>query len=171
MNEIWKDIEGFEGKYQVSNLGNVKSLNYNNTKKEGLLKPTQISKKKKYLTVTLSKNQQKKNYYVHILVAKAFIPNLEKLPEVNHKDENPQNNAVSNLEWCDRLYNINYGTGIERSAAKRRKAVRCIENDKVYPSISAAAWDLGISIAGVSYVCCGKRKTCAGYHFEYVSES
>lgn len=113
MEEVWKDIEGYEGLYQVSNKGNVKSLKNNKGKyKEKLLKQSKESNG--YLKVTLRKKYKKKTYLVHRLVAKAFIENPNKLPCVNHKDECKTNNVVSNLEWCTYKYNSNYGTHIKR---------------------------------------------------------
>lgn len=110
--EIWKDIAGYEGKYQVSNLGNVKSLNYNRTGKEQILTP--IKNPKGYLIVGLSKNCISKQHYIHRLIAQAFIENPENLPQVNHIDENKFNNRVDNLEWCTAEYNNKYGTHNER---------------------------------------------------------
>jgi hypothetical protein len=104
MYEIWKDIKEYEGKYQVSNLGNVRSLNYNKTNTVKLLKT--YTNKNKYVYVTLGQNN---TYRVHRLVAEAFIPNPDNLPYINHKDENPSNNHVDNLEWCTQKYNVNYG--------------------------------------------------------------
>ena len=98
--EEWKDIEGYEGLYQVSSLGRVKSLKDNNDKsREKILKQGKM--KNGYLKVNLWKNEKVKQYYVHRLVANAFIENPSSLPWVNHKDENPSNNRVNNLEWCD----------------------------------------------------------------------
>ena len=91
MKEIWKDIQGYEGKYKVSNLGNVKSLNYNRTKKEHILKTRLCGG---YLYVVLSKNCICKNWSIHRLVATAFINNPDNLPQVNHIDENKTNNRV-----------------------------------------------------------------------------
>lgn len=107
INEIWKDIKDYEGLYQISNLGNVKSLNYNHTGKEKLLKP-QITKDG-YCRVQLSQNNKHKQHSIHRLVAQAFLPNPDNLPCVNHKDEWKQNNIVSNLEFCDNYYNANFG--------------------------------------------------------------
>ena len=109
--EIWKDIKGYEGKYQVSNFGNVKSLNYRNTGKEHLMKP--ILQTTGYFYVRLC-NKPNKIYSIHRLVADAFIPNPENLPCVNHKDENKTNNHVDNLEFCTQLYNNEYGTRLKR---------------------------------------------------------
>ena len=117
MEEIWKDIKEYEGLYQVSNLGNIKSLRKlrNGTNvilKEKLLKPGRL--KYGHLSVVLTKNRITKTFRVHRLVAEAFIPNPNNYPVINHKDENPSNNAITNLEWCTIKYNTNYGTAIQR---------------------------------------------------------
>lgn len=98
--EIWKDIEGYEGFYQVSNLGNVRSLNYGNKGFVKNLKP-RIVKDGYYMV-----NLKNKNYQIHQLVAKAFISNPNNYVEINHKDENKHNNCADNLEWCSREYNV-----------------------------------------------------------------
>lgn len=113
MKEMWKDIPGYEGLYQVSNLGNIRSLKYAGGNKVKLLKQATTNG---YKQVQLSKNGKGKNHLVHRLVAIAFIPNPNNLPVVNHKDENPSNNNVDNLEWCTQEYNINYGTRNERAS-------------------------------------------------------
>ena len=115
--EQWKPVEGFED-YAVSNLGNVKSLKYG---KERILKPRK--NKDGYLFVTLCKNGKMKNFKVHRLVASAFLPNPNNLPQVNHLDEVKTNNVVSNIEWCSAKYNMNYGTRMEKQVAARSKAV------------------------------------------------
>lgn len=111
MEEIWKDIEGYEG-YQVSNLGRVRSFKHKNVRI--------LSTKNRggYRQVQLCKDSTKKLCYVHRLVAEAFIPNPDDLPQVNHKDENKANNFVNNLEWCTAKYNLSYGTGRLRAATK-----------------------------------------------------
>lgn len=114
INEQWKSVEGFEGLYEVSNLGRVKSLNYNRTGVEKVLKPNKT--KNGYLYVGLCRNGKEKKFKVHRLVAEAFLPNPEGLPEINHIDENKTNNVVSNIEWASRRYNMNYGTIQERIA-------------------------------------------------------
>lgn len=112
--EEWRDITRYEN-YQVSNCGRVKSLNYHMTGEEQLLRPA--TEGGGYLFVRLYKDGKQKSFKVHRLVATAFIPNTENLSDINHKDECKTNNAVSNLEWCDTKYNINYGTHKERMAA------------------------------------------------------
>lgn len=118
MEEIWKDIKGYEGIYQVSNLGRVKRLNsfyycghHSQQRRdipEMLLKT--FKREKGYLAIRLSNGSVRKTYLIHRLVAEAFIPNPDNLPQVNHKDECPSNNNSTNLEWCDNKYNCNYGS-------------------------------------------------------------
>lgn len=116
--QIWKDIEGFEGLYQVSNTGRVRSLNYLHTGKTKVMK--QNTDKDGYRNITLKNNNKCKTYFIHRLVALAFIPNPLNLPQVNHIDENKTNNAVWNLEWCTQEYNINYGTRNKRISEARK---------------------------------------------------
>lgn len=118
--QIWKDIEGYEGLYQVSNTGKVRSLNYRHTGKTKVLK--QHTKDNGYKRIGLNRNGKRTNYFIHRLVAQAFIPNPNNYPIINHKDENKTNNAVWNLEWCTYEYNNNYGTIKEKlSKAKKGK--------------------------------------------------
>lgn len=111
MNEIWKDVKGFEGLYQVSNLGRVRSLDRrkNNHFFRGRIL-RQPKDKDGYCLVTLNDGKRSKMGRVHRLVALAFIPNPENLPEVNHIDENKENNRIDNLEWCTTKYNLTYGS-------------------------------------------------------------
>lgn len=125
--EIWKDIKGFEGLYQVSNLGRVKSVRMLKATyylpercANRILSPTQPGKAR-YYRVLLYKNNYKKFATIHRLVAEAFIPNPSNLPCVNHKDENPLNNHVDNLEWCTQQYNCVYGTVLKRRSNTCRK--------------------------------------------------
>lgn len=114
MEEIWKDIAGYEGLYKVSNKGRVYNLKFERFMGH-------ISNK--YMCVRLGKYGKQKNYKVHRLVAQAFIPNPDNLPFINHKDENKLNNCVDNLEWCTREYNVNYGTAIQRMKATKKRRV------------------------------------------------
>lgn len=170
MKEIWKDIEGYEGLYQVSNLGRVKSLG-NGKVRNPNLKNERILKAAKdmggYLRIALSKDGKKKFYMVHRLVASAFIPNPYSLPQVNHRDEDKTNNIIQNLEWCSAKYNSNYGTRTQRISDFLSKSVICVETGKIYNSLMQIEREMGFSCSNLSNVCNGKRKTCGGFHWRY----
>ena len=125
IDEIWKDVKDYKGLYKVSNFGRVKSLKrincYGRIINEKIL--TSTLNNKGYLRVKLSKNGKGKNVSVHRLVAEAFIPNPNNLPQINHKDENPKNNNVKNLEWCDNKYNSNFGTKPIRIGRQHKKKI------------------------------------------------
>lgn len=128
MEEYWRDVVGYEGLYQVSNFGNVKSIRSDEHYRARVLKPHH--RNNEYLFVNLWKDKKGCSRNIHRLVAEAFIPNPDNLPQVNHRDENKQNNVVSNLEWCDRKYNANYGTGVQRLIATRNER-KCFGAEKV----------------------------------------
>jgi hypothetical protein len=111
--EIWKPVLGYENFYEISNIGNIRSVNrvINNRLFKGqLLKPrNKENKEGNYLTVSLKKDSNNKTKFVHRLVAESFIENPNNFPHVNHIDENKLNNSLENLEWCDAKYNCNYG--------------------------------------------------------------
>lgn len=106
MQEIWKDIKGYEGKYQVSNYGKIKSLNYKRTGNERIMK--EYPSIKGYSRTCLCKNNKVKFHLIHRLVAEAFIPNPRKCLEINHKNGVKTDNRVDNLEWCTRLENVRH---------------------------------------------------------------
>lgn len=181
MEEIWKDVKGYEGLYKVSNYGRIKSLiriknNYdiNTTLLVKVTLPEKIRKlqltKDGYYRVGLTKNNKQIYFQVHRLVAEAFIPNPDNLPQINHKDENKTNNRVDNLEWCTPKYNANYGTRNERQSKKLYKPVRCIETGAIYESLMSASEATGVSIGNLSSVCNNRvgYKTTGGYHWEYI---
>ncbi len=122
MTEVWKDIDGYEGEYQVSNLGRVRSL-----KSSIVLKPMVATNG--YLVVCLWKDNVQRKYCIHRLVALAFIPNPENLSDVNHIDEDKKNNVVSNLEWCTHLYNMNYGN-VRKLISERNKGKKLSDEHK-----------------------------------------
>lgn len=166
--ENWKDIEGYEGIYQVSDRGRVKSLNYNHTGKEKILKTRKV--KERYLHVCLWKDGEYKFCFVHRLVAQAFIPNPKNYPIINHKDENPSNNCVGNLEWCSSEYNNNYGTKIERFIKSKSRPVKCVETGEVFSSIKEAHEKTGI-LAGNISSCANNTKwrhTARRFHWQFV---
>jgi hypothetical protein len=182
MIEVWMDIEGYKDLYQISNLGRVKSLDYHRTGKERILK---LSKNKdNYLVVSLHANKKPKSYLVHRLVAQAFIPNPDNLPEINHKSEIKSQNYVwanedgtidpekSNLEWCDRAYNVNYGKCIEKTKEKLSKPIAQMTLDNqiitIWPSINEAGRN-GFDQGAIWSCCNGKSKTHKGYKWQYAN--
>lgn len=179
-NEIWKDIPEYENFYQISSLGRVKSLERNvwNGKvycvhRERILKPMKNSDG--YLQVVLFKGGIRKSFKIHRLVCNAFLPNPYNLPEVNHINEDKTDNRLENLEFCDHIYNCNFGTRNERAAKgktnhiKLSKKVKCLETGIVYPSIQEIERQLGFAHNQIS-CCCNKKygyKTVKGFHFEW----
>lgn len=166
MEEIYKDIEGYAGLYQVSNMGNVKSLNYNKTKRERILKAEKDVGG--YLRVALRKQGTQKHYKIHRLVAEAFIPNPNNYKQVNHIDEDKTNNSVDNLEWCSAKYNSSYGTRTHRITKKNSKQVLFVEVNNIYQSAKQIEKEFGFPHQSISKVCTGKRKTYKGLHFKFV---
>lgn len=176
--QCWKEIPGYEGLYQVSNTGRVRSLNYNGTGKTKVLK--QATNKDGYKKVTLFKKGKRHYYTVHRLVAITFIPNPNNLPQVNHKDEDKNNNAVWNLEWCTQAYNNIYGTRIEKfinsSKGKNNpnaKSVLMFTLDGKFIRKFGCAGDaneyLGKDTRSKNIRMCatGKSKTAWGYKWKY----
>lgn len=179
--EIWKDVPGYEGLYQVSNLGRVKSVDRTIIKKNGI---SQHFKSKiisvwisDYIYVWLSKNGKGKTYAIHNLVAKAFLPNAKNELCVNHKDENKHNNNVNNLEWCNYIYNNNYNFKSKKIGEKLRNgrlAKKVLQYDlegnliKKWPSIQEIERKLGYKNQCISGCCLGKQKTSYGYRWEYI---
>lgn len=169
MNETWKDIEGYEGLYQISTEGRVKSLNYNHTGKEKILKNKTGSRG--YFNVNLSKDGKSKNINVHRIVATHFIPNPDNLPQVNHIDENKQNNCVENLEWCTAEYNNTYGSRLEKSAKSKSIPIIQFTKDgefvRKWESARIAEYTLGLNIGSVCSCLKGKHKSTGGYKWHY----
>ena len=163
MIEELKDIKDYEGEYAITRDGRVWSYKSNK-----FLKPELV---RGYYYVSLYKEGKGKNFRIHRLVAEAFIPNPEGLPQVNHKDECKINNCVSNLEWCDAKYNANYGTRTERIANKRSIPVYCEELNKTFYGAREAARELGLDNSNIIKCCKGKLKTHRGYHFRYAETS
>lgn len=169
--EIWKDIEGYENKYQVSNLGRIKSLKNRYGYREKILNPPLT--KKGYKRITLTLNGKKKNYMIHRLVAQAFIPNPNNLPQVNHIDGNKTNNRVNNLEWCTNGENqihawkngLNKGaTGMFLGANNpRSKKVLCVTTGEEFGSIREVTRVYGIDRHDIVRCCNGSSKS-AGKH-------
>lgn len=174
--EYWKPVVGYEGLYEVSNWGRVKSMNYNHTGKEKILKPG--TNNRGYLYVVLWKNNKQKHFLIHRLVAEAFLEIPEELKQyigtvylqVNHKDENKKNNNVENLEFCDRTYNVNYGTRNERIALTKSKPVLQYDLERNFirewPSTMECGRN-GFNQGAVAACCRGELKTYKGFIWKY----
>ena len=176
--EEWKPVSGYEGLYEVSNLGRVKTLAHgkgsNNHYKTGTLT------KKGYLLVQFWKGNQRKGLYIHRIVANAFLPNPQNLPQVNHKDGDKTNNKVDNLEWCTNSENQIHA--VDTRLRKDSKMVRCIETGEEFTSILQCAKHLHVSATSVSAFLNKKKiykpngkgyilKRVGDYHFEYINEN
>ena len=159
MIEQWKDIPGYEGLYQASNHGDIRSLPRTTTK-GGVLKPK--LGKEGYFKVQLCRNGKVKDFHIHRLVAKAFLPNPNSLPQVNHRDLNKINNCVSNLEWCTSQYNVDYSN-----------SKRVLQFDKngnfiqAWKSTKEIERKLKIRNGNISNCCHGRYKTAGGYVWRY----
>lgn len=183
LKEEWRDIEGYEGLYEVSNLGRVKSLgngkstNPNNSKERILKQAKDVGG---YLRVNLCREGKRKNFKVHRLVAQTFIPNPLNLPQVNHRNEDKTDNRASeqytNLEWISNFDNCNHGTRNLR-AAKANTNGKCSkkvlqfslkgELIREWVSLSEVKRQLGFSVGNISQCCSGKRKHAYGYVWRY----
>lgn len=179
MEEVWKDVVGYEGYYQVSNLGRCRSLdrciNHPISKNGKKMLNGRILSLCKcgsgYLMASFSLDGKRKFEMVHRIVAKAFLPNPDNLPEINHIDEDKTNNCVDNLEWCTSKYNANYGARNAKAGEKHRKAV--VQKDlqgniiKKWSNLTEACMSCGADASSVGRVCRGKQRTARGFIWEY----
>ena len=168
MKETWKPVVGYDGLYEVSNLGRIKRIR--------VLEPTR--KKHGYMQISLvGKNGVRKSLRLHRIVAEAFVPNPEGKPQVNHKDENPENNRASNLEWATPKENTNYGSRTARATAKNgsRTPILQINPETMsviaeFPGQSAAARATGVSLPSINACLRGKQKRAGKYIWRYKYE-
>ena len=161
--EIWKDIPNYEGLYQVSNIGRIKSIRFN---KEKIMK---LKNKNGYLSVSLSDKYGKQKYFqVHRLVALVFVEGYQEGLQVNHINEIRDDNRAENLEWCTAKYNSNYGNHNKKVSQSKQKKIYCVELDKVFESITQASEELGCSISAISNCLRGRNEKSMGYHWEYI---
>ena len=195
MEEIWKDIKGYEGLYQVSTMGRIRSIDRFVNSREGRQKPIKgklikiFRNRGGYLQVNLWRNMKYKTYLVHRLVATTYIPNPLNLSQINHIDEDKENNRIENLEWCDAQYNNNYGTKPERISekrkgmtmprhavlvSKRKRSKHIIQMDLDGNEIMG--WlsghdcerETGYDQGLIGSVCNGKYRQAYGYRWKYV---
>ena len=162
-SEAWKDVVGYEGYYQVSNKGNVRSLERIDSigRKWGGRTRKHFCREGGYPEINLYKDGLRKQKLIHRLVAEAFIPNPKSFLEVNHRDENKKNNCVENSEWCDARYNNNYGTRIER-VSKKVRAINIKTGEAITFNSAQEAGRKGYSNGGVSAACRGVYKSTNG---------
>lgn len=173
--EEWRPIDGFEG-FEVSNTGKLSSLDriiIQNDRTGNLyrrkIKGHNIPLQKDhggYLFACISLNNKSYNLKVHRLVAKAFIPNPNNYPEVNHIDGDKTNNCVENLEWCSPSQNQLHT--VQSGLLKRSKSIKCIENNTIYISLGEASRQLNITPSSICGVLKGRTKSTKGLHFEYI---
>lgn len=175
MKEEWKAVVEYEGLYEVSNMGRVRSLKFGKAKE---LCPANNGLG--YLFVGLCKGGKSQTKLIHRLVAEAFIPNPDNLPCVNHKDEVKTNNRVSNLEWCTQSYNLEYSNIHKKAIAKQfwekgnavtRKPISQFTKDgqflREFESIMDASRQTGVDIASISRCCLGSRKSAGGFVWRF----
>lgn len=176
IDDFWRDVPGYEDLYQVSRDGQVKSLGRLSYRKDGrfnrykekILK--QAKHGKGYLSVNLTKDGKSRNWFVHRLVAIAFIPNPKCLPQVNHINENKADNRACNLEWVSCTENANHGTGKVRCGKAHEFPVVMIMPDgseTEFSSATAAANTLGIVSQGIQNCCAGRESSYKGYRWRY----
>lgn len=180
MEEIWRGISGYEESYEVSNLGNVRSLNYQGHGFIRNLVPKVNNAGR--LWVELRGKSGIKQMLVHRLVGEAFIPNPYNLPQINHKDENPKNNHVDNLEWCTGTYNNWYSMvrhperRLQRKATPKYKhwidvAIEQTDKDgnviRYWENMREIVNILGYSQTSITECCQGKRKTAYGFKWQF----
>lgn len=176
--EEWRDIKGFEGRYQVSDMGRVRSVS--RVVRSGKNKQRRMNgrvlipwkTKHGYLHVNLGRRGK---VAIHRLVAKTFIPNPNNYPDVNHKDEDKANNIVSNLEWCNHSYNALYGTCQERLRKYKNTPVEMVDKVThkvlaVFESMKVAMQETGVNKVTISTVCRGKRRIGGGYIWRYAAK-
>lgn len=176
--EIWEAIPDYEGLYEVSNYGRVRSILFRNRQK--VYKRNKIlsmcNNGTGYYVVNLYRDGKGKVFLVHRLTAMAFIPNPNNYPQVNHKDENKKNNHIENLEWCDEKYNNRYGTRNFRETVTKQKkyGIPVVQKDIngnvicVYSCIREANRKTNIGRKEISRVCKGIYTQAGGYRWEYV---
>ena len=174
--EHWKEVVGYEGVYEVSDKGRVRSVDRVDRigrKRRGQeIKPA--TQKNGYKFISINHDGKQKHALVHRLVAEAFLENADGLPEVNHKNENKADNSVENLEWCTHKQNHNYGTGHKKSAEKQSVSVvqKNVDGEIVarWRSIREAARTTGAGRKEIGRCCNGKLRTSNGYIWEYADD-
>lgn len=182
MTEIWKAVAGYEGIYEISNLGTLRSLTRKTNHGKTIYGRTLSTKtnNRGYIQVCLSSVGKQDYRLLHRLVAEAFVPNEKGLPQVNHKDEDKDNNRAENLEWCTNLYNRHYGTGLSRAAEnhdydqiaeKNRRTIKQFDKNgnllNVRRGLKSAQDASGVHESNIRRCCCGRGTSAGGYVWQY----
>jgi hypothetical protein len=192
MKEVWKDIEGYEGRYLISNQGRVKSLGFFSNPLGFSIWVKRIKflnlhiDRYGYVYVSLSKNKHRRSFKVHRLVAQAFILNSENKPQINHRDGNKQNNCVDNLEWVTQSENNWHAFNVLDSTERRlslqsqkkgkwlgtnnpkwKGAVLCLTSGAIFESVSEVVRVIGVSRYLLNKVLNKNKKDVKGLNFEY----
>ena len=175
MGDVWKDVPGYEGLYKISNSGKVKSLRFNHSSKEKVLRNRIVGGG--YCQVILYKNKNKKAFYVHVLVANSFILNPNNFPEVNHKDGNKTNNHVDNLEWVTSKQNsvhaVKTGLRVVPKGKEHYRSKKINQYDKLgnfvktWNSMNEIKRTLGYCTSNIFKCCNGIIKSSYGYVWKY----
>ena len=167
-NEVWKDIPGYEGIYQASTLGRIKSIK-SGGKNDVIMSGNSITNG--YRIVHFKRGGKPKTFFIHRLVAITFLDNPDSLPIVNHKNENKLDNRVDNLEWCDNSYNCSYGSRKNSQAQKLGKRVLCVEKNLEFQSFGEASRALNVPYQNISRCCKLTNRTAGGYHWRIIISS
>ena len=177
MEEVWKEVKGYEGRYAISNFGRLMSHNYMNNGYDRVMVPKKNNSGRLYYE--LYKNGKSKTFLAHRLVGIHFIDNPNNYPEINHKDENPKNNRVDNLEWCDRMYNVHYSMNLHPERATKRKEsskwhdknVVQMDEDlnivRVFENVMSCAREMNYNAWSIIQCCNGIRKHAYGYKWRF----
>lgn len=178
MSIVWKPVVGYEGLYEVSNCGKVRSVEHYTNGHHLMAKELTPKKSGRYFYVKLYKNAKPRTIRLHRIVAEAFVPNPMRKPQVNHIDGNKENNSASNLEWCTQAENNRHAidNGLQNprimiEATKKR--VRQFSMDgkliKEWDSLTDAASKLGLQVSNISHCCKGRIRSTGGFKWELVS--
>ena len=179
MGETWKPVVGYEGLYEVSDYGRVRSVPHEvpylhgSRISPGRIRVPNLNRRTGYLSISLCKGNVTKTKLVHRLVAEAFLPNPDNLPQINHKDEDKANNRLDNLEWCSVKYNNNYGTKNQR-VSEKNKVSKCKPVAQIKDGIIVAIFPSTISAGHItdpghiSSCALGKQPTAGGFEWKYI---
>ena len=175
--EEWRDVIGYEGLYEVSNLGNVRSCEHFTNGHHLMSRVLRQNLSNRYLHVKLYKSQAKRSLRVHRLVAMAFVPNPDDKPQVNHIDGNRFNNSASNLEWCtsseNMIHAIKTGLFEPSTESTKKKVLQLDMNGNIvneWDSMTDAAKALGLQVSNISHCCSGRIRQTGGFKWRRSSE-